>query len=90
MGMAQDDAIKAGLRIIITPEKALITTMAQKQYPFSLRSMVKPVIQVSPAYVFRDNDSIVRTIIKCGQKSSRTVFGVYYQHNQSIFASIAV
>ena len=87
MGMAQDDAIKAGLRIIMTPEKALITAMAQKQYPFSLRCMVESVIQVSPAYVFRDNDSIVLIFIKCGQKCSRPVLWVYYKHVKDKYQS---
>lgn len=90
MGMAQYNAIKAGLYIIITPEKALVTTMTKKENPLTLRCMMEPVIQINPAYVFRDNDSIVHALIKRRQECCSAVFGVYYQHNQSIFANIAV
>ena len=90
MGMAQYNAVKAGLRIIITPEKALVVTMTQEQNTFSFRRVMQPMIEVSSADVFSYYDSIVRTFIKRRQKCRRTVFGVYYKHNQSIIAIIAV
>lgn len=90
MGMAQYNAIKAGLHIIITPEKALVTTMTKKENPLTLRCMMQLVIEVCSADISRDYDSIVHALIKRRQECCSAVFGVYYQHNQSIFANIAV